>query len=90
MKKASKEPYAAAVTLMELGSSFYDGCSDRKEGTITGASINDCTVCFRHLCSIDGHLHLQDFATAIIAWFALLWKGKKKNHFLLVFFLGLI
>ena len=77
MEKASKEPYAATVTLMELGSSFYDGCSDRRDGTITGPSINDCIACFRNLCSLDGHLHLDDLVTAIIAWFALLWRGEK-------------
>lgn len=82
MNKASKEPYAAAVTLMELGSSFYDGCVDRKNGTITGPFINDCIACFRHLCSLDGHLHLEDFVTAIVAWFALLWQGKTDSRIL--------
>ena len=76
MKKASKEPYAAAVMLMEFGSSFYDGCTDRVDGTVSGNTLNDCMACFRHLSSFDGHYHLDDLATAIIAWFALLWQGK--------------
>ena len=76
MAKASIEPYAAAVTLLEFGSSFYDGCTDRVEGTITGPSANDCMVCFRHLSSLDGHNHLDDLATAVLAWFALLYRGK--------------
>ena len=76
MEKASVEPYAATITLLEFASSFYDGCSDRKDGTITGNFINDCIACFQHLASLDGHMHLNDFATALVSWFALLWKGK--------------
>ena len=76
MKKASIEAYAATITLMEFGSSFYDGCSDRKQGTISSNIINDCIACFQHLASIDGHMHLDDFASALIAWFALLYRGK--------------
>ena len=80
MKKASQEPYAATVTLKELGTAFYKNCTHRREGTITGASGNDCEICFRHLCSLDGHKHLDDLVPAIIAWFALLWKGKKSHY----------
>ena len=76
MDKASVEPYAATVTLLELASTFYDGCEDRKNGTISGNFVNDCVACFQHLASIDGHLHIEDFATALIAWLSLLWRGK--------------
>ena len=76
MDRASVEAYAATVTLMEFASSFYDGCSDRKQGTISSNIINDCIACFQHLASIDGHMHLDDFASALIVWFGLLWRGK--------------
>lgn len=79
MKKASIEPYAAGITLKEFNSGFYDGCSDRREGTVSQNFINDCIACFQHLASLDGHLHLDDLATALIAWFVLLYKGMLKD-----------
>ena len=78
MDKICLESFAAKVFLRELFSKFYPNCNCRVNGKlVVPGRVNTCTTCYRHVASLDAHVHRDDFDLAIVSWLSLIWRGKE-------------
>ena len=81
MQKCAVSPYGAETIMREFLTEFYSSCGCRSKGKLaTVGAVNRCKICYMHVSILDAHNFLNDFVTALVAWFKEIMEGKKNKN----------